>query len=104
MAKQQPAFNLAETLRALAWLDMYLDSIQLGVGVPDLYHAVYGDELPVVEIDITDSEPLLLFEACKLLEKNGFQPLVQELFSVLAEKQRDVTTWTLQQVPNRKPK
>jgi len=104
LENQQPAINLPEVLKAFAWLDVYLDSIKVEVGVPDLYHAVYGQELPSIQIDISDSEPMLLFDLCELLEKSGYQSLVNEFFSVLVDHQIDVTSWTMYDVPNRKPK
>lgn len=103
MAKQQPG-NLSEVLKAFAWLDVYLDTIKVDVGVPDLYHAVYGQELPSIQIDISDSEPMLLFDLCEILEKNGYEDLVHEFFSVLVENQIDVTSWTMNEIPNKKSK
>lgn len=104
MAKRQPGINLPAVLQAFAWLDVYLDSLHIEAGVPDLYHAVYGHELPSIQIDISDSKPMLLFELCELLEKNGYQDLVYEFFSVLMDNQIEVTSWTLHDVPDRKPK
>ncbi|GAX91432.1 hypothetical protein [Effusibacillus lacus] len=104
MAKHQPGMNLPEVLKAFAWLDVYLDSIKIETGVPDLYHAVYGRELPSIQIDLSDTEPMLLFDLCDMLEKNGYQDLVQEFFSLLVEHRIDVTSWTMKDIPNRKRK
>ncbi|BCJ85241.1 hypothetical protein [Effusibacillus dendaii] len=104
MANQQPALNLPLVLKGFAWLDVYLDTINIDIGVPDLYGAVYGQELPSIQIDISDSEPMLLFDICEMLEKNGFHALVQEFFSLLVENRIDVTSWKMSDIPNRKPK
>lgn len=94
--------NLPEVLKAFAWLDVYLDTLKLDVGVPEIFTAVYGQELPSIQIDISNSEPMLLFDLCEALECNGYKDLVHEFFSLLVENQIEVTSWTIKDVPNRK--
>jgi hypothetical protein len=94
--------NLPEVLRGFAWLDVYMDTLHLEESVPDLYESVYGQELPSIQIDISEGEPMLLFDLCEMLEKSGYSDLVHEFFSVLVENQIDATSWTMKEVPNRK--
>lgn len=101
MAYQHPNMNLPEVLEALAWLDVYLDSLQLEVCVPDLYSAAYGVELPAIKIDITDSEPKLLSDLCDSLERNGYKEIVHEFFTLLMDHQIDFASWTIKEIPHR---
>lgn len=101
LAKQHPNMNLPEVLEGLAWLDVYLDALQLEVGVPDLYSAVYGEELPAIQIDVTDSQPKLLFDICESLERNGYEEIVHEFFTLLMDHQIDVASWTIKEIPHK---